>query len=459
MDTEESATSVIPPATVVSTTELHGDVRRQLGAGAFGVVWCVRSDVSGRELAVKKLSDLETTSSARRVYNELCALTHLRHENILSVQGIVLLPAIDDFTEVHVLSEVMATDLRRVLVSGQRLSPSHVQLFLYQILNALKYIHSLKVIHGDVKPENILVNVDCRLKLGDFGLVSKQRRPTSDVDESGSGQTEPSATSGAGHSVDGGSGDVVVGGGGTLSYAAPELLLGVRPTTCAVDVWAAGCLLAEMITGRVIFHASTVIQQLDLMVDLLGVFACGEEDFNGAVGPARRYLRRKLSSSVGRAALGSKPLLWSLMPADHNVQHLLTRMLILSPRQRLSARHAMEHVEAGRRLYHTTLCHCCQHGCSPADSSLSATASDAGLATSPGRLHVQLGDRRSLTESEPLPQQQEDIPLDVGDDARLDAASIDALKDKIRKLCLQMDLNGSSRYHRNSMKTIIQHCN
>jgi len=68
------------------------------------------------------------------------------------------------------------------------------------------------------------------------------------------------------------------------------------------------------------------------MVDLLGVFACGEEDFNGAVGPARRYLRRKLSSSsLGRAALGSKPLLWSLMPADHNVQHLLTRMLVLSP--------------------------------------------------------------------------------------------------------------------------------
>jgi len=67
------------------------------------------------------------------------------------------------------------------------------------------------------------------------------------------------------------------------------------------------------------------------MVDLLGVFACGVEDFSGAVGPARRYLRRKLSSSQGRAALGRKPLLWSLLPADHELQHLLTRMLVLSP--------------------------------------------------------------------------------------------------------------------------------
>jgi len=68
----------------------------------------------------------------------------------------------------------------------------------------------------------------------------------------------------------------VVGGGGTLSYAAPELLLGVRPTTCAVDVWAAGCLLAEMITGRVIFHASTVMQQVRLnLVGTRSVFNTG----------------------------------------------------------------------------------------------------------------------------------------------------------------------------------------
>ena len=58
--------------------------------------------------------------------------------------------------------------------------------------------------------------------------------------------------------------DLGGGGGvrGTISYAAPELLLGVRPTTTAVDMWATGCLLAEMITGRVLFHASTVAQQV-----------------------------------------------------------------------------------------------------------------------------------------------------------------------------------------------------
>ena len=46
---------------------------------------CVKSQVNGREFAVKKLADLETTSSARRVYNELCALSHLKHENVRHV--------------------------------------------------------------------------------------------------------------------------------------------------------------------------------------------------------------------------------------------------------------------------------------------------------------------------------------------------------------------------------------
>ena len=102
-------------------------------------------------------------------------------------------------------------------------------------------------------------------QLGDFGLVTKQRAP--DVDESQCGETESSVTSGAENCVvvhgssssSSSSSDVV---GGTLSYAAPELLLAVRPTTSAVDMWAAGCLLGEMITGRVLFHATTVIQQV-----------------------------------------------------------------------------------------------------------------------------------------------------------------------------------------------------
>lgn len=93
------------------------------------------------------------------------------------------------------------------------------------------------------------------MQLGDFGLVTKQ--PTSatddpsDLQELDSESGEPSTAEGLG----GG------GNGGTMSYAAPELLFGMRPTT-AVDMWATGCLAAEMIIGRVLFHAATFTQQV-----------------------------------------------------------------------------------------------------------------------------------------------------------------------------------------------------
>jgi len=73
------------------------------------------------------------------------------------------------------------------------------------------------------------------------------------------------------------------------------------------------------------------VWQIELIIELLGISASGIEDFPGATHQIRRYLRRKLSSTHRRAAPGSKPLLLSLLPPDHNVRHLLTRMLAFSP--------------------------------------------------------------------------------------------------------------------------------
>jgi len=91
--------------------------------------------------------------------------------------------------------------------------------------------------------------------------VTKQ--PTSDIDDTSDPREADTEDGKPSLSVDAGvrscgSGDVR----GTLAYAAPELLLGARPTTTAVDMWATGCVLAEMLTGRVLFQASTIIQQV-----------------------------------------------------------------------------------------------------------------------------------------------------------------------------------------------------
>jgi serine/threonine protein kinase len=75
------------------------------------------------------------------------------------------------FNSIYLVTELMETDLACVIRSDQPLTDAHCQFFLYQILRAVKYIHSADVIHRDLKPRNILVNSNCDLKICDFGLA------------------------------------------------------------------------------------------------------------------------------------------------------------------------------------------------------------------------------------------------------------------------------------------------
>ena len=76
-----------------------------------------------------------------------------------------------DFEDVYIVSELMETDLHRIIYSRQPLSDDHIQYFVYQILCALKYMHSANVLHRDLKPANVLLNSNCDLKVCDFGLA------------------------------------------------------------------------------------------------------------------------------------------------------------------------------------------------------------------------------------------------------------------------------------------------
>ncbi|KAG1660555.1 hypothetical protein FOA52_001999 [Chlamydomonas sp. UWO 241] len=83
----------------------------------------------------------------------------------------MLPPSPRDFKDIYVVFELMETDLHQVIKANDDLTPEHHQFFLYQMLRGLKYIHSAKVFHRDLKPKNILANADCKLKICDFGLA------------------------------------------------------------------------------------------------------------------------------------------------------------------------------------------------------------------------------------------------------------------------------------------------
>ena len=142
----------------------------------------------------------------------------------------------------------MPYDLNEILRSQEILSDEHHRFLLYQLLRGLKYIHSANIIHRDLvfifdlifslipfflqKPKNLLVNLDCQLKICDFGsakpvmpnLKVKQKQYT----------------------------DYVT----TRWYRAPELLLSWNQYTTAVDMWSVGCILAELLKRRPFFPGS-----------------------------------------------------------------------------------------------------------------------------------------------------------------------------------------------------------
>ncbi|XP_055487603.1 mitogen-activated protein kinase 7-like [Leucoraja erinacea] len=205
----------------------------------------------------------------------------------------------------------MESDLHQIIQSPQPLSSEHCCYFLYQLLRGLKYVHSASVVHRDLKPSNLLVNENCELKIGDFGLA---RGLHCSGDSAQPFLTEYVAT---------------------RWYRAPELMLSLPGYGPAVDLWSAGCVLAEMIGRRSLFPGKNYLHQLQLMLAVLGT---PPEGLVSAVGAER--VRAYLHGLPKRS-----PVPFSLLfpAAEPPALDLLARLLRFDPRERLTAAQALRH--------------------------------------------------------------------------------------------------------------------
>ncbi|NP_001238209.1 MAPK [Glycine max] len=155
----------------------YGDVSRYkiqevIGKGSYGVVCSAIDTHTGEKVAIKKIHDIfEHVSDAARILREIKLLRLLRHPDIVEIKHVMLPPSRRDFKDIYVVFELMESDLHQVIKANDDLTKEHYQFFLYQLLRALKYIHTANVYHRDLKPKNILANANCKLKICDFGLA------------------------------------------------------------------------------------------------------------------------------------------------------------------------------------------------------------------------------------------------------------------------------------------------
>ncbi|KAL1493452.1 hypothetical protein ABEB36_011501 [Hypothenemus hampei] len=273
-----------------------------VGSGAYGQVCSAMDTQTKRKVAIKKLArPFLTAVHAKRTYRELKLLKHMRHENVIGLLD-VFYPRHDN-NQIYLVTHLMGADLNNI-IRTQRLTDDHVQFLVYQILRGLKYIHSAGIIHRDLKPSNIAVNEDCELKILDFGLA----RPT---------ETE------------------MTGYVATRWYRAPEIMLNWMHYNQTVDIWSVGCIMAELLTGKTLFPGTDHIQQLNLIMEVLGT---PDEEFMNRItsDSARTYIKSLLPVS-------KKDLYQFFVGANPKAVDLLSHMLEIDSDKRITAERALAH--------------------------------------------------------------------------------------------------------------------
>lgn len=170
MDTSsEDVVPAIPEKVVFSAkgTQFRVDPRysfvKALGLGAYGVVCSATDSNTKTEVAIKKVAGVfDDQTDAKRIIREIRLLSSMKHDNVLNITDIDEPENYSLFNDVYLMTELMDTDLNKLLRSKHPLLDAQRKFFTYQIFRALKYIHSANILHRDLKPANVLVSENVR---------------------------------------------------------------------------------------------------------------------------------------------------------------------------------------------------------------------------------------------------------------------------------------------------------
>uniref|UniRef100_A0A158R6F7 cyclin-dependent kinase n=1 Tax=Taenia asiatica TaxID=60517 RepID=A0A158R6F7_TAEAS len=210
-----------------------------LGEGSYATVYRGFSHLTNRVVAVKEIRINQEEGLPFTAIREASLLKSLRHANIVTLHDIVHTKLTLNF-----VFEYVDSDLSRLMEKNPKgLKPQNVQLLLYQLLRGLAYCHDRRILHRDLKPQNILVAANGELKLADFGLARAKSVPS--------------------HTY---SHEVV-----TLWYRPPDVLLGSTNYTASLDMWGVGCIFLEMLSGDATFPGvADAVDQLDKIFRYMG---------------------------------------------------------------------------------------------------------------------------------------------------------------------------------------------
>ncbi|XP_075478208.1 cell division control protein 2 homolog A-like [Primulina tabacum] len=213
----------------------------KIGEGTYGVVYKARDRITNETIAMKKIRlEQEDEGVPSTAIREISLLKEMQHANIVRLKDVV-----HSEKRLYLVFEYLDLDLKKHMDSCPDFyqNPHLVKSFLFQILRGICYCHSHRVLHRDLKPQNLLIDRSTNtLKLADFGLARAFGIPVKTLTH-----------------------EVV-----TLWYRAPEVLLGSRFYSTPVDIWSVGCIFAEMANQKPLFPGDSEIDELFQIFRVLG---------------------------------------------------------------------------------------------------------------------------------------------------------------------------------------------
>ncbi|PKI78334.1 cyclin-dependent kinase G-2 [Punica granatum] len=213
----------------------------KIDEGTYGVVYRARDKKTGEVVALKKVKmEKEREGFPLTSLREINILLSFHHPSIVDVKEVVVGSNLDS---IFMVMEYMEHDLKGLMENmKQPFSQSEVKCLMLQLLEGVKYLHDNWVLHRDLKTSNLLMNNRGELKICDFGLARQYGSPLKPYTH------------------------LVV----TLWYRAPELLLGAKQYSTAIDMWSLGCIMAELLSKEPLFNGKTEFDQLDKIFRTLG---------------------------------------------------------------------------------------------------------------------------------------------------------------------------------------------
>ncbi|KAI3752644.1 hypothetical protein L2E82_24679 [Cichorium intybus] len=219
----------------------------KIGQGTYSSVYRARDLETGKIVALKKVRFINRDpESVRFMAREINVLRKLDHPNVMKLEGLVTSRMSDNL---YLVFEYMEHDLAGLAACPTiELTESQIKCYMQQLLRGLEHCHNRGVLHRDIKGSNLLIDNNGNLKIGDFGLAT----PFSNNNNKNNNKQPLTSR--------------VV----TLWYRPPELLLGATDYGVGVDLWSAGCILAELFAGKPIMPGRTEVEQMHKIFKLCG---------------------------------------------------------------------------------------------------------------------------------------------------------------------------------------------